>query len=86
MNSRRLIGGGELRAETLSGSVTLRLSDIDGRYHLETHSGGISNEFGPSSERKNRFGPGRELRFTIGEDGARYHVETFSGSIRIEQD
>jgi len=77
--------GGELNAKSISGSVELDLSDTAGRYELNTHSGSIRNSFGPDAERTNKYGPGRELRFSQGDSATRFRAESFSGSVRIDR-
>lgn len=77
--------GGEIYAKSISGSVELTLSEVAGRYELQTFSGSIRNGFGPSPERTSKHGPGRELRFTEGDGNRRINAESFSGSVRLER-
>lgn len=50
---------------------------------VTTFSGDISNEFGQEAQRTNRFGPGRELNFSTGDDGVRITANTFSGAVKL---
>lgn len=77
--------GGEIYAKSISGSVELTLTEVSGRYDLQTHSGSIRNSFGPSAERTSKYGPGHELRFTEGDDNRRIKAESFSGSVRLDR-
>jgi DUF4097 and DUF4098 domain-containing protein YvlB len=79
-----LAGDARLEAESVSGSVRLRFGKpVNGQFDLETFSGDIDSCFGPKAERKSKYAPGRELRFTQGEGGARVSVDTMSGDIRL---
>jgi DUF4097 and DUF4098 domain-containing protein YvlB len=76
--------GGRFAIETMSGRVELVLpAQVDADFHIETFSGSIENDFGPAPKRTDEYGPGRELRFTSGNGGARITVESFSGSVHL---
>ena len=79
-----LLGSGRVEAETISGDIELDLRAPDGlEVDLETHSGDIDNCRGPEAQRKRRYGPGRVLRFELGEGGGRLRAQTLSGRIEI---
>lgn len=75
-----------LSVESYSGNVTLTLpSDVAGSFRVESFSGRIDNDFGAEAERTSEHGPGRQLAFTTGSDGARAAIETFSGNVSLER-
>lgn len=74
----------EIEIESHSGSVDLRLPiSTSAEFEIETYSGRIDNAFGPSGKRTGRYGPGRELDFTLGRGDAQVDIETFSGSVAL---
>ena len=82
--SLTLAGGGRLDAESVSGNIDLRLGKpLNAEFDLETFSGDIDSCVGPKAERKSKYAPGSELRFTQGSGGARVSVETLSGDIEL---
>jgi DUF4097 and DUF4098 domain-containing protein YvlB len=82
--SLMLASDARLDAESVSGDVNIRFTKpVNGEFELETFSGNIENCFGPKAERKSKYAPGTELRFTQGSGGARVSVDTLSGTISI---
>ncbi len=80
-----LAAGAEIEAESHSGSIELDLpSSTSARFDVATHSGRISNQLGPPPDR-NRYGPGKELEFSIGGGAARVTIDTFSGSVSLRR-
>ncbi len=80
-----LARGAEIDAETHSGSVTLSLpADLAAEFDISTFSGNIDNELGPPARRTDRWGPGKELDFSTGDD-ASVSVETFSGNVALRK-
>lgn len=75
---------GRFDVETISGEVGLTLQQpVDARFDIETHSGDIDNCFGPEVQRKSKYAPGRELRFTEGNGGAHVRIDTLSGDVEL---
>jgi len=73
---------GRLDIESISGDVELTFEEpVDAEFDVETHSGHIDNCFGPKSERKSKYAPGEELRFTEGDGRGRVRIDTLSGAI-----
>jgi DUF4097 and DUF4098 domain-containing protein YvlB len=71
-------------AESVSGDVDVRFAKpVNGEFEFETFSGNIENCFGPKAERKSKYAPGTELRFTQGSGGARVSIDTLSGTISV---
>jgi DUF4097 and DUF4098 domain-containing protein YvlB len=82
--SLTLAADGRLDAESVSGDVGLRLGKpVNGEFDLETFSGDVNNCFGPKAERKSKYAPGSESRFTQGSGGARVSAKTLSGDIDL---
>lgn len=68
--------------ETVSGGITLKLkSPVNAEFDVESFSGGIDNCFGHEAQRKSKYAPGRELRFTQGSGGASVRINTLSGGV-----
>lgn len=77
-------GRGRFDMETMSGRVEMVVpQDINADFHIETYSGSIKNDIGPSAIRTDKYSPGKELRFTAGSGGARVSIESFSGSVQL---
>lgn len=75
-----------LHAECHSGNVTLVLpADTSATWEVETFSGNVTNEFGPSPKRTSEHGPGKWLKFTTGTGDARITVDSFSGNVRFKK-
>jgi len=75
---------GRFSLETMSGRIELVVvPNINADFYIETYSGSIDNKFGPEPKRTDRYGPGKELRFTNGSGGAMVSIESFSGSVKL---
>ena len=80
-----LTSGANLRIDSLSGSIEAILPRaVSGEFNISTFSGGISNEFGQTPEKKGRYSPGKKLVFSTGSD-ARISLETFSGPVILKR-
>lgn len=77
---------GELDIEAFSGAVDVTFSEeVFGDYEIETFNGRIENAFGPEPQRKSRFGPGYEVRFTHGSGGkAQVRINSFNGRVELK--
>lgn len=81
--SGSLAAGGRLEAESVSGDFDVVFNSGSGAdYDIETHSGKLTNCFGPAPEAP-RFGPGLHLVFRDGDGSGRVHMNTLSGAIRL---
>ena len=79
-----LQGSGTFDFEAHSGDIILTLpANASAEFDISTFSGDILNDFGPSGQRKSKFGPGKELYFTTGGGKARVSINTFSGDVRL---
>lgn len=79
-----LEGEGRFEAESVSGDVELILNgDVDAEIDLSSFSGSIDNCFGPKPERRSRYAPGLDLRFTQGEGRGDIRVKTLSGDVEL---
>jgi DUF4097 and DUF4098 domain-containing protein YvlB len=80
----KLAKGGALDAETVSGDVTVRGAPEGGiEYEINTFSGDIHDCMGAESVRVSKYGPGRRLTGSTGENGARIRVKTMSGDVEL---
>ena len=85
--SGSLAARGEIEMSSHSGNITLRLPmSTSARFSVETYSGNIDNELGPPAQRVGRFGPQKELEFTMGGGSGRVEIETFSGNVDLEKE
>ena len=76
--------GGELKAETVNGSVDVEfVGDIEGRFEVDTFNGDIDNCFGPKAQRTSKYTPGWELEFVEGDGDARITISTLNGDVTI---
>jgi DUF4097 and DUF4098 domain-containing protein YvlB len=73
----------DVNAEVVSGDITLKLAaPAAADYDVVTHSGGISNCFGPKPVEP-QYGPGSKLVFKNGDSAAHVHIVTHSGDVRL---
>jgi DUF4097 and DUF4098 domain-containing protein YvlB len=73
---------GRLDVQSISGDVEMTFKEpVNAEFDVESHSGDIDNCFGPKSERKSKYAPGTELRFTEGDGSGRVRIDTLSGDI-----
>ncbi|MGH8136815.1 MAG: DUF4097 family beta strand repeat-containing protein [Steroidobacteraceae bacterium] len=82
----KLLRGGSIDAESVSGELTVRAIPESGYdYEVTTFSGDITNCMGVQSERVSKYGPGTRLVGTQGQsaEGARIRVKTMSGDVEL---
>jgi hypothetical protein len=78
-----LESGGEYRLVTHDGDVTVALSPpVGASVVVSTFDGDFESDFAVTME---RFAAGKELRFTLGDGGARLFLEAFDGNIRLRR-
>lgn len=76
--------GGEIKAETVSGSVEIRLpATVSAEFDASTFSGDIAGDLAASLNVKKDGPVGKEARFRLGAGDGRVRVETFSGSVKF---
>lgn len=76
--------GGLYHLNSHSGRIVVRLpAAVAADFEVTTFSGSITNEFGPAAVRVSQHGPGRELRFSVGQGGARVVAKSFSGNVTL---
>ncbi len=74
---------GEYRLVTHDGDVTVALgSPADAVVVVSTFDGDFESDFAVTME---RFAAGKELRFTLGDGGAKLFLEAFDGNIRLRR-
>lgn len=80
-----LADDGNVDSSTLSGNVTLTLSEkVSGSFRLKTFSGNIDIPFAPEAERSFRGFRSKRLDFRLGDGDAKFDLDSFSGDFRIE--
>ena len=76
--------GGELKAETVSGSIEIRLpAAISAEFDVSTFSGAITSDLSAPLNLKKDGPVGKSATFRTGSGDGRVRVETFSGSVRF---
>lgn len=69
-----------------SGDIRLELEgEVNAEFDLETFSGSIRSDFGPEPRKRDRWLPGSELYFSVGEGRAQVEIESFSGDIQLQK-
>jgi len=83
----KLTKGANIDAETVSGDLSVRARPESGmEYQVNTFSGDIRNCMGVEAERVSKYGPGRRLNGTRGNntgDEARIRLKTMSGDVEL---
>ena len=80
----KLTRGASVDAESVSGTLTLRVSADGGfAYELSSFSGDIDNCFGQHAERTSQYSPGKVLRGTSGEGAGHVHLRSMSGGLEV---
>lgn len=82
----KLMKGGSVDAESVSGKLTVRASHEGGLdYQVSTFSGDIRNCMGLEAERVSKYGPGQRLNGTRGNgsEEARIRLKTMSGDVEL---
>jgi DUF4097 and DUF4098 domain-containing protein YvlB len=83
----RLAKGGNLEAQTVSGSLSIRAvpeGALD--FEVNTFSGDIKNCMGLEAQRVSQYGPGRRLNGTRGtesQEEARVRLKSMSGNVEL---
>jgi DUF4097 and DUF4098 domain-containing protein YvlB len=73
-------------ATSQSGKILLSVPEnTNASYRIQTFSGSISNDFGPSSERVSEHGPGRKLDFVAGDGSVQVDMNSLSGGIALKK-
>ncbi|NQZ08064.1 MAG: DUF4097 family beta strand repeat protein [Algicola sp.] len=72
---------------TVSGNATLSVSgDVGGRFRLASHAGGrIKNRLTDDQVTKQKYGPARNLKFSIGGGDAKVEMTSVSGNLTIQK-
>jgi DUF4097 and DUF4098 domain-containing protein YvlB len=70
--------------EAINGDLRLDIiGGVNADFDIETFNGSINNDFGPEAEAASRYTPGKSLRFTEGDGGARVRIKTLNGTISL---
>lgn len=78
--------GGEVRASSVGGSVSLYFQkDVSARFDIRGHAGGrIVNKLSDDKIQKAKYGPSRWLEFSLNEGDGKVNVSTVSGRVRLD--
>jgi DUF4097 and DUF4098 domain-containing protein YvlB len=80
-----LASGARVEVDAHSGDVIFLFDGgLSAHCEVETFSGNITNEFGPTGI-ENEHGPGSELEFTAGAGDGHVEINTFSGNVVLKQ-
>ncbi|KFN50943.1 hypothetical protein P873_04890 [Arenimonas composti TR7-09 = DSM 18010] len=78
-----LAPGGLVRADAVSGNITLSLpATTSARLAMETFSGRLTSPVGQVV--KEEFGPGSHLNASLGDGDGDIRLESFSGNVRVD--
>lgn len=85
--SVNLADDAQVSVSTVSGSAKLILSgNTGGSYRLNSHAGGqINNELSDDEVKKQKYGPGRSLKFQLSGGDAQVEMTSVSGNLTIER-
>ncbi|NJN51748.1 MAG: DUF4097 domain-containing protein [Gammaproteobacteria bacterium] len=84
--STTLAADAELTMESTSGDISLSLhGEVNARVTAGSRSGDIDNDLNGASAESDWFGPGAEVRTSVGTGTAVLELETLSGDIRISR-
>jgi len=76
----------KVRAESVSGDVEIRLpGGVAADVEVSTFSGEIRNGLSDDRVERQGYGPGAELRFSVGGGGTRIVVSSFSGDVTLDR-
>src|SRR5690606_6185461 len=80
-----LTNSGSIDASTVSGSVDLRFTEEpNARFQLSANAGGnIDNRLSDDRATKAKYGPSRELTFSLGNGTSQVKVDSVSGEISV---
>jgi hypothetical protein len=75
----------KLQITTVGGDTDVKfVGEVSAEFNIEAHSGGdIDNDLTSDKVRKDKYGPGESLKFTVGGGKAEVEISTVNGDIRI---
>ena len=74
--------GGRMEAKTINGDVEVSLEEPENlSVEIETFNGDIETCFDAEIQRKNKYGPGRYLRYETGTGSRKVMIDTLNGDI-----
>ena len=70
--------------DTVNGDIDIRFNgSSDFAVDIETLNGDIDTCMGLEGQRKERYGPGRYLRESVGSGARRFHIRTINGDVEL---
>jgi len=84
---KQMQNSARINMDTVSGDVRLYFpSDVSARFDIDAHSGGrIINELSSDKVKKAKYGPSRELNFSLNGGEADVEIDTVSGRIELKK-
>ncbi|MDK2597078.1 DUF4097 family beta strand repeat-containing protein [Pseudoalteromonas obscura] len=84
---KELLPNARVNLESVSGDADLYFPrDISAKFDIDAHAGGkITNELSGDKVQKAKYGPSRELQFTVGSGDADIEIDTVSGRIELKK-
>jgi len=69
----------------VNGEVMLKfLSEVSASFSINGHGGRIVNRLSNDEVRRDRYGPGSSLEFSLGTGAGKVEIETVNGEITLE--
>lgn len=82
--SAELTSAARVSLGSVSGEISLAIKPpVNAEFEADSFSGDIESCFGAQARSRSKYGPGKELRHTQGNGGARVYVKTLSGEISL---
>jgi DUF4097 and DUF4098 domain-containing protein YvlB len=82
--SAELTSAARVSLGSVSGEIRLAIKPpVNAELEADSFSGDIESCFGGKARSRSKYGPGKELRHTEGNGGARVYVKTLSGEISL---
>ncbi|KZN39976.1 DUF4097 family beta strand repeat-containing protein [Pseudoalteromonas luteoviolacea] len=87
IRTKKLLPNARMNLESVSGDVDLYFpKDLSARFDIDAHAGGkIINELSSDKVKKAKYGPSRELEFSIAGGDADVEIDTVSGRIALKK-
>jgi DUF4097 and DUF4098 domain-containing protein YvlB len=85
--SLTLSNDGSVSVTTVGGSARLRLAGtVGGQFRLSSHAGGrITNNLTDDEVKKQKYGPGQSLKFSMAGGNARVEMTSVSGNLTLDK-
>ncbi|MCF2859664.1 DUF4097 family beta strand repeat-containing protein [Pseudoalteromonas sp. SMS1] len=87
IRTKKLLPNARVSIESVSGDLDLYFpTDISARFDIDAHAGGkIINELSGDKVKKAKYGPSRELEFSVSGGSSDIEIDTVSGRIALKK-